>query len=668
MRFHSKSGLLLGTMLAALATSPALAAEAADDQTGGEAILVEATKIAQDLRFTTQPVVVIGEQQIEAEAQTDLTEILRMQPSFDFKQAGGPGQFSYPRLRSFSDALLYVIDGVKINEGRSGGVNNLVGQIDPSAIQRIEILRGPQATLYGADSTGGVVSISTKSGGPTEGIFRAEAGSLDWKKATATLRTETGLGDGVLGFALNGTIIDSGGVHEYEFYDNRTLSGRVSYQGARAEVGASLFYVDAAFGSAELDEAYCCATPENYWYFQTPDPNSRNDTKALLGSVWASHEITDNLRHKLLLGYYERDSNRFDANDGLLGHQSAPFDGFNFDGVTYGRGDPVPIYDGSSVETYSTGKNYQITYDLVYSASQFDLLGGIEYWEQSYVSSGTYGASDQTQDVWSFYGQLRVPLLDDRLHLQAGLRHDKYNAWGGHTTYSAGASYEVADGISLYGNYGTSFTQPTLAHLFDPTNGDPSLTPATGETIEGGVRVAALDNRLNGSVTLYHTDVDNVIAYDYAIPNPRTASGFGQYANRDGKRVKGVEVDVSYLLTDDLTVRGVYSYIDAEQAVASGDWARVVQTPYHSGNIALSYNTDRFDLGASVYYTGARLRWAGDLETDAYARVDLSARYFVTQGFAVYTRIENLLDSNIIEEIGYEQPGLYAIAGVQFGF
>jgi len=108
-------------------------------------VIVTSTKIETPAQYSTQSVTVITEDEIKEKNYTDTTEILRQTTGIQFNQAGGPGQFNYPKLRGFgSGHFLVVVDGVKINEGLSPGVGNFLGQIDPKLIEKIEILRGPK--------------------------------------------------------------------------------------------------------------------------------------------------------------------------------------------------------------------------------------------------------------------------------------------------------------------------------------------------------------------------------------------------------------------------------------------------------------------------------------------------------------------------------------------
>ncbi len=634
-----------------------------------DAIIVSATKVRTQLKKMTQPTTVVDAGEIEAKAHIDLTEVLRAQPSIEFKKAGGPGQFNYLRLRGFSNSILFVLDGVVMNDGNSGGIGNLIGQIDPSMIGSLEVLRGPHATVYGADTTAGVISLTTKGGESPESAVAVEGGSLKWKKIRANYRNNFDVGDGTLNFALNGSITDSGGVHQFEYFKDKSFSGKISYVKEVFEIGSSVYRTDNRFQYAELKEAYCCQTPETYWSFQVPDPNQNSQSEFLVGTIWAKHKISDRWSQKLQLSGMKRDYDTIDLDDGLLAYQPAPLKNFVYNGVTYAKGAPIPIFDRGYV-SYTTGKNKQADYNLVYSENDLTALFGATYLQQKFLGrTATAITSDTKQSVKSVYGQIQFDVMNGKLHPNAGVRLDDYSAWGREVTYSVGSSFDIAASTSVYANYGTSFTQPTLSQLFNPTYGNGNLTPANGKTVEGGIRHKLFGGTASIDLAVYHSMIHNIIMFDSSIVNPRVAgTGRGLYVNRDAAMSQGVELAARYQILPDVSGNITYSYTDAETKAATGQWNRMFQVAYHKINFGLNYASDRVDLGANLYYVGPRLRWAGDISTDGYWRLDLSGRYRVTDWLSVYGRVQNALDANIIEEVGYKQPGLYAISGLEVKF
>jgi vitamin B12 transporter len=635
-----------------------------------EEVVVGATKLGKGVDRLTQSVSIISEQQIEAQSFTDFTEVLRAQPGVEFKQAGGPGQFNYLRMRGFGDrAVVVVLDGQKINEASGGGVSHILGQIDPGIIERVEVLRGPQASLYGANTTAGVIAITTKSGRQQEHSVGLEFGSLDWRKASASLRDSIDAGGGAFEYSANVSKIDSDNVHPQEYYEDETLQAKVGYRTDAFQVGASFWQTDNDFQYAELDEAYCCQTTSSWWAFQTPDPNQHSATRDRVLTAFIEHELSENLSHRLQVGSMEKRYSIEDRADGLLGYQPAPYDGFRFGSRTYAAGASVPIYDGASdVAAFYKNENAQLDYNLVYRRAALSVLGGFQYLDQRAWQWGSYGVNDNDEKVLSYYVNAEVGALEEALTIGLGARLDDYDSWGEEATGNVGVAYRIGGSTTLFANYGTSFTAPSMSQLFNPTSGTTDLTPESGDTVEVGLRQRSAGGRAQWDVAAWHSKIDNVIVYDYTIANPRASSGFGQYANRDRQRTQGVELQASYALTEMLTLSANYTYTESEATDAAGVWRRTVLIARNKGNLGLTFNWDRLTLGVNALYSGPRLRWAADIENPDYVRVDVSGRYALTDRFAVFSRIENLFDREIIEDLGYEQPGLYAIVGANYNF
>ncbi len=656
--------LLLITGLTAFAEEPQ-AVHTLDD------LVVKSTKIENKPEHMTDSVTIISEEEIKNNSVTDMTEILRFTPSVEFKQAGGPGQFSYPKMRGYGQGhFLVLINGMKINEAFNAGVGNFLGQLDTKLIESVEILRGPQSALYGSDTTAGVMSFTTLEGKP--GIhFNAgtEYGSLDWKKGYSSLRGGTDTWD----YALGAAYTDSGGVQDKEYYKNLSHTCKFGWHPGTVDAEFAYLFVDSEFQAAELNEAqnYLNSSAE-HWAFQTPDPNNINEAKHQVATLNVSQRLNDSFRHKMVLGWFEKKQYTNDLNDGLLGYESAPFDNFTFKSVKYNKGDAVPIYDkGNGVAYGYNNNNLMSDYNLIWDApigntGSNSMLFGFEYLYQEGEKWGRYGDLKSHTYNCSLYVNDQLRLLEDALILSAGLRRDEHEVYGGETTGKVGSAYTFfSTETTLFANYGTSFRAPVFFNLYDPVYGNESVTPETGWTVESGFRQEFVNGRINTELTYWYSKLDNVIVFDYTIANPLSSVGSGKYNNRDSAETSGVEIVLGARITDCIKLQGNYTYTDATSE-QNGERFRTAQIAHNKGSVTLSYKEAKYTFGVTGYYSGPRLRWKGDIETEDYYRVDLFGRYEIYKGLNLYSRIENVLNQDIVEGLGYEQPGFYGIIGIEF--
>jgi vitamin B12 transporter len=665
----------IGSVVACLAACacPAFAQQPSPGSNALAEVTVTASKLDLTLGQMTQPATVITQADIQSQAQVDMTDVLRQTPGIQFEQGDVPGQFLYPRLRGFSDSTLYVFDGITMNEGSTGDISFLLGQLDPSMVQRIEVLRGPRATLYGANTISGVIDFTSLTGDHPQTDVSVEAGSVDWKKIRAGTQNAVAVGDGTWSYSLNASYLDSAGEIEYEYVKNATLVGRTSYRSGDFEFGVSFFGTDNRFQNALQLDSIPGATQANYFAVQIPDASDVDQTKAGIASVWLEDQLSSSLSQKLTLGLTTQDfsiTNGDYANGGYIGSYVAPYNGWTDPNTysVYNAGQTVPVYQFSQGTYRTINNNKEADYNLRYHADSIAAVLGATYIGQTYDEGGIYGSLHEDQTIKSVYADASIGWLANKLHTEFGARLDSYSAWRNKATYSAGAVYDIVPGFSLYANYGTSFTQPTLDQLYNPTYGSKTLTPENGSTVEGGVRAQQFEGRLKETLTWWHSYVDNVIIYDYNIYNPLVPGDFGRYANVEAERSQGLETELAYRITPSLTLTGNYTYTDSQVTNSAGLWNLQILNARNLGNLGLQYQVGRLDVGTNLFMTSRRLRYAGDVWAPGYARLDLFGRFHVTGQLDLYVRVQNALDHDIVEVLGYKNPGVFAVGGASYRF
>ena len=682
--FHAALAVLLATgLLLTLYGAPALADDAdkaatkKDPDKAGQThamgeVTVQSTKMDKDISQVTDAVTVIQEQDISLSGITDFTDLLRYTPSVQFKRAGGPGQYVYTKVRGFGDGhFVVLIDGMKVNEATSAGSGNMFSKLDPYLLERIEVLRGPQAVLYGSDTTAGVISMTTKGGLPGLNFnVGAEYGTYNWMKGFAGFRGQSG----AFRYAVNAIYVNSDNVIEYEDFKNFSPQIKLGYSwGETLDVEASFMHIQSEWNYADLNESYdFCRSRSDWWAFLAPDPERWNKEDYDLATLNVKHKINDSLRQKVMLGWYRKKTEGNNPNNGLLYWYTAPKDNFTLDYVNYYmKGQSVPVYDdGDGVSSFYENENIQVDYNFIWDqhldAGLNTLLLGLGYQNQDGKKWGKYGDAGNRLETKSVYLNDQIMLFNEALVLNAGVRYDDHKDFGEQVNWKLGAAYSFHDaGTTLYTNYGTSFRAPTIFNLYDPTYGNADLVPEEGWTVEGGVRQTLLGGKFQCELGAWHTELEDVITWVGGPVGPQLK---GQYQNRDKQTTYGLEFSFRWQFHENFTLLGNYTFTESETEEGEEIY-RTVQIARNNANLGIEYQLgDKLFVGLHAYYTGPRLRWNGDISMDEYIRVDATGKYVFYDGLSVFARVNNMLDADIEEGLGYEQPGIYVVGGLQWDF
>lgn len=442
-------------------------------------------------------------------------------------------------------------------------------------------------------------------------------------------------------------------------------------------MGISYWKTDNRFGYAELIEPYDERTRQNIYGFQLPDPNQFSATESETASAFITQSINDSISHKLQFSQTESERYNEDFSDGILGLIFSPEDGFYQGGTVYNAGVAVEVRDRAPASASSglasastfTEESRQIGYNLIYKKDALNAVTGVEDHRSEAKNSALYLAepTEADLDYRSVFINGEYSLNTTGITLAAGLRRDNYDSWDNKSIGSIGINISLND-LSLFANYGTSYKVPKLREA-KGTYGSDTLLPESGKTGEVGVRQQAMQGRLAWDATLWHTELDEVIFFDSSIENSNARNGFGQYNNGSKQLTKGVELSLAFSFTPDLALQTNYTYTDSHQkAQGSSIWQRTVQIARNNGNVGLFYTDEKLTAGMNAYYSGPRLRWNGDVEMKSYLRFDVSAKYRFSDQLNVFTRIENLLGTEIEEGLGYEPLGVYAIVGLDVYF
>lgn len=594
-------------------------------------IVVTSSRIEMPLRQVATAMSVIGRDELDLKGYSSLADVLRGEASVGVSNAGGPGQQTTLRIRGEEGyRTMLLIDGVNVADASATQKGPLFQNIASSYdIERVEILRGTQGFMYGADA-GGIVNIITQSG--SEGIsgrLNVEAGSLGAQNFGGSFHAGSDRADlsvSLSRFDVEGINIQQADtlLADKDGSTNETLHLKAGFE-IRDNLSATLVYrnidleydYDGCFDSLTFSTAYACT-----------------------GS-----NAQQNLR--LALDYARGDFTH------ALSYSTA-----TIDRDTY----TLDILSFAS-QSDSTQLEYLGSY-AINSGSK--LVYGADYEEDE--MSNNFGAEGE-RDQLGLFAEYQTELADS-LFVTAGFRHDDNSDFGKHTSGRISGAYvfDLANqsSLKLRATYGTGFRAPSLAEVSynsGPTQFGTTEGVVLGEELSRGFDVGAELLLAEGALlhmSYFDQRVDDEIFYEFDLVS--FEDGYRQESG--ASRSKGVELGADIPLTEALGFDASYTYNDTKD---STDQQRV-RRPTHLANLGVSFSLmdSRLRLLTNLRYSADTRDVSAPLED--YALLDLSANYELNSQVQLFGRIENLADKEYLEIIGFNTPGRSAYLGARFSF
>ncbi|WP_020415295.1 TonB-dependent receptor plug domain-containing protein [Microbulbifer variabilis] len=584
-----------------------------------ETLVVVSSRQDEPLRRIATSVTVLDEEQLKARGLASLADVLRSVPSVSVNNSGGIGKTTSLQVRGESGfRTLVQIDGIDISDptGLQSGAH--IEHIMSSNLQRVELLRGPQGMLYGADA-GGVLDISTRREDEGQRFeLSAEGGSYDTERynASASGANET------LDYFLSAAALETDGfntssddteLRDDDGYDNETLHGRVGWN------ISELWRVEAVARDTDASGEYDrCGWP------------SQDDCNFDFSQESARVSL---------------------AHNGEDGQQELAYSHSDLKRIYIGGGTSYE-YEGDIEKLNLTGSHgFSREHGMVY---------GVEHREDT--------SGDLDRDQWAVYSEYRGSYAD-QAYVTLGLRHDNNSDFGRFNSFRVSSAYlfeDVANGtVKIKSSYGTGFRAPSLYEVnHNATATDrltseplelPILSPEESRGLDLGVEYFG-ENSLYLEFVLFKQVIDKEIGWNN--------DAFGYLQSKGTSKSRGVELIAETQVTDTLLLSANYTYTDAEQA----DDSPRPRIPKHLANLGFTYKP----TGALSLLVNLRSS-AGAEDTDGssiddYQVLDASVRYQLNNATTVYIRGENLADEDYEEVPGYNTAGAAAYAGVEFSF
>ncbi len=592
-------------------------------------VVITATKFPKNQSETGKVLTVIDEEQLKQSSGKDISQLLNEQVGLVINGANSnPGKDKSVFLRGAkSEYTLILLDGVPVNDpsGISGGAYDL-RLLPIDQVERIEILKGSQSTLYGTDAIAGVINIITKKGGdkPVGGFGTLSYGSYNTFKGNVGLNGTTKMIDYNVGFTRSKTdgiseATDESGLNDFDKdgFSQNSFQANVGFRPIEAlRIKPFLRYSDF---DGKFDAGAFTDDMENTY------------TGNLLN-------MGANVQYALPKGAI----NLTYAND----KTDRVFDG------TYGKSE----YKGRFSQT-----ELFFNHDL---SNKLQLLAGL--------SNQSLQMLDKTAVEVDPAVLITSPYLSFFVHnvggfaMELGGRYNNHSKYGNNYTYSFNPSYLIQNQVKLFFNLSSGFKAPSLYQLYGQFGANPDLKPEKSSSVEGGAQWFSTDKKFDVRAVAFTRAIEDVIIY-----------GFPAYTNFDKQNDHGIEIEPSVNLSDKLQIRGFYSFVTGKVTNSVGKENNLFRRPKNSFGLNASYRaSSKLFLSANLKTFGERQDRYFNLTTfttesatlNAYALLDAYAEYSLGSYVKFFLDAKNILNQKYSEVTGYNTLGFNINAGVNLKF
>ena len=598
-------------------------------------IVISATKIETSRDKVASSISVINQESINNTQTSEVAPMLQGENGVDIITSGAQGGNAAVFIRGANpEHTLVLIDGVEANSSINPTRAFNFSDLATDNIERIEILRGPQSTLYGSDAMGGVINIITKKGTNEKEAFASiEAGTYN------TLISKAGL-SGIkenLNYSLGASRKDSDNISsarggsEEDPFQNSSLSLRLGTENAE-NINSKLFlrYNDSR---AELD---------NFGGEFGDDPNRIFRNEQIFSRAEVQPIIAKDLFEPLLGINYTRQ----DYSDDNYIDELNPFDTLDSD------------YQGEQLKfTLQNNTEINDNFSMLLGAETEDESGESDYASQSAFGPYTDNFSPDSVRTTGYYAQL-TNYIGDNFSANYGIRADDHENFGSKVTWRVAPQYQLGD-TRIRGTVGTGFKAPSLFQLYS-VYGSEDLKPEESLGYDFGIDQNIFNKKGKVGITYFHNDFDELISFD-----PQTFL----FENISEAETSGLEFYLSGDITNEFNLRSSYTYTDTEDLNTEES---LLRRPRNKARLEGTYSlNDQTTLTAAVIMVGSK--FDNDFSTfpasrskiAGYSIVNLYARYKINSDYELFARIENLFDKEYEDVLGYGTLGTNAIAGLK---
>lgn len=638
--------------LAAALLSPLLAGDdgdkdkrAAEPQSLQHDLVVTATRIETPSREIASSLTVLTREVLARSKKTTVLEALEESAGVSSIRSGGPGAAATIMLRgSNSEHTLVLLDGVELNDPMNPSRTCDLTHLRLDQVERIEILRGPQSTLYGSDALGGVVNIITRKGdGPLGVDLTSRAGSM--KTVDGALDVSGALAKGHFSFGaswfssegISAADASFPGNTEKDGYRNLTLMSRAGWKiRPNTDLDLSFRLLSAR---TELD---------NFGGYAGDDPNNVQRL-ASMSVVAHLRRLSRNGRWESKLDISFAGSDRKYDNPADASH---PYDSET------GR------YRSSLVKT-----DWQNNF---FFSSSHTLTAGAEFERErgssSYVSESAWGPSStpfpaRTSSTAGFYVQDQIR-AGNHLAASAGIRLDNHDRSGAAVTFRIAPAWLIpSTGTKIKGTFGTGFKAPSLYQLYAPGTswgpiGNAGLKAEESAGWDAGVEQELFEGRMRIGAVRFSNRFHNLIVYD-------ASSG---YVNVNRAESEGFEFTALATPAEAFSLQAAYTRQKTKNSDTGSPLLRRPENQFTASAFGRIFG--KFDWAGSFVLSGRRIDldytgWpAAEVVLPSTAVLNATISYEAGKRLELFLRLENILGRRRETVFGYGTPGFCAYVGI----
>lgn len=593
------------------------------EESAAPGVVVTATRFDLPLDQSPASVSLITSQDFETKQIERVSDALREVPGLSIVQTGTQGQLTSVFLRGLrSEHTQVLLDGIPINQGLAGLYD--FANLTTDGVDRIEVARGPQSTLYGPRALAGAIQLFTKQGdGPPEATFTSEGGSYD------TFR-ESLQSDGKIqqfDYSIGASRIDTDNARPNNQYRNSAGIANVGWSPNEQLRISGLF-------------TYSLSDTGNPNIIFDPKPVDNLLTEKWLIAPRIDWKPADWWEHRLIVSYdHERQLND-------------------------------PNQDGFVFATRALFKRTTVDYQNdLQPSSWLRLTSGFFYsevdagQERPFVLFGPKFISDHTEETAGYLEATLTPIAN--LILVGGGRIDHFNQFGDVWTYRVAGSYKIDQtNTTIHSSVATGFSPPTSQDKIFGNNF--GLQPEKDFGWDAGVEQRLWANKVIAGATYFHNDLSNVIGFN----------GLFDTLNLGAARTQGVETELRAQPTTELLLTASYTYLDAEKTskadVSQLLGSRLPRRPRNEVYVSASYlwcKKLRTTIAAKWVNARERERFGQtNLDIEDYNFVNFAAEYEVNSHLTLFGRIDNLTNEHYSEVFGFPALGRAAYGGVKLRF